>query len=127
MASINIFIRNSVYKPNYIIRFLSTPRKLEGDHKTETLNKLVKAGWSILPNRDAIYKQYEFKDFIDAFSFMTKIALHAEKLNHHPEWFNVYNRLSVTLSTHDCNGLSELDIKMANKMDEIFKPKRFNS
>ena len=77
-------------------------------------------GWKLLPNRDAIYKQYKFNNFIDAFGYMSKIAIVAEKMNHHPEWFNVYNKLDVTLSTHDCNGLSNLDIKLATEMDTIY-------
>ena len=77
-------------------------------------------GWKLLPNRDAINKQYKFSNFIDAFGYMSKIAIVAEKMNHHPEWFNVYNKLDVTLSTHDCNGLSNLDIKLATEMDTIY-------
>lgn len=77
-------------------------------------------GWKLLPNRDAINKQYKFNNFIDAFGYMSKIAIVAEKMNHHPEWFNVYNKLDVTLSTHDCNGLSNLDIKLATEMDTIY-------
>ncbi len=77
-------------------------------------------GWKLLPNRDAINKQYQFNNFIDAFGYMSKIAIVAEKMNHHPEWFNVYNKLDVTLSTHDCNGLSNLDIKLATEMDTIY-------
>jgi 4a-hydroxytetrahydrobiopterin dehydratase len=77
-------------------------------------------GWKLLSNRDAISKQYQFNNFIDAFGYMTKIAIVAEKMNHHPEWFNVYNKLDVTLTTHDCNGISNLDVKLAIEMDTIY-------
>ena len=60
-----------------------------------------------------------FKDFNQAFGFMTRVALKADKMDHHPEWFNVYNRVEVTLSTHDCSGLSQNDIKLAKFMDEV--------
>ena len=69
--------------------------------------------------KDAIYKEYEFTDFSQAWGFMSRSALMAEKIDHHPEWFNVYNRVEVTLTTHDCGGVSEKDIEMANHMDEI--------
>jgi 4a-hydroxytetrahydrobiopterin dehydratase len=64
---------------------------------------------------------FKFENFIDAFGFMSKAALVAEKMDHHPEWFNVYNRVDVTLSTHDCGGLSSLDVELASKMDTLAK------
>ena len=64
---------------------------------------------------------FKFSNFIDAFGFMSKAALVAEKMDHHPEWFNVYNRVEVTLSTHDCGGLSSLDVELASKMDALAK------
>jgi len=76
-------------------------------------------GWQKVNNREAISKSFKFKDFNAAFGFMTRAALHAEKLDHHPEWFNVYNRVDVTLSTHSENGITELDIKLAKKMNAI--------
>jgi 4a-hydroxytetrahydrobiopterin dehydratase len=76
-------------------------------------------GWSVTEGRDAIRKEFRFKDFNEAFGFMTRVALLAEKMDHHPEWFNVYNRVDVTLSTHDANGLTELDVRMATFMDGI--------
>ncbi|MDO6569182.1 4a-hydroxytetrahydrobiopterin dehydratase [Alteromonas sp. 1_MG-2023] len=72
-------------------------------------------------NKDSIEKTFTFKSFIRAFGWMSQIAIWAEKLKHHPEWFNVYNRVDVKLTTHDVGGLSELDFKLANKM-ESFKP-----
>ncbi len=83
------------------------------------LEPLIAAGWAVDSDRDAIKKTYQFKNFIDAFGFMTRSAIWAEKWNHHPEWFNVYKTVSVTLSTHDVGGLSELDIKLAQKMDAL--------
>ena len=74
-------------------------------------------GWRAADGRDAIAKSYKFKDFAEAFAFMTRAALAAEKLDHHPEWFNVYNRVDVTLATHDANGVTELDITLARLMD----------
>ncbi|OYR19881.1 4a-hydroxytetrahydrobiopterin dehydratase [Brucella thiophenivorans] len=76
-------------------------------------------GWQKVNNREAISKSFKFKDFNAAFGFMTRAALHAEKLDHHPEWFNVYNRVDVTLSTHSENCITELDIKLAKKMNAI--------
>jgi 4a-hydroxytetrahydrobiopterin dehydratase len=67
--------------------------------------------------RDAIQRTYRFSDFTAAFGFMTRTALMAEKLDHHPEWFNVYNRVDVTLTTHDANGVTELDVTLAKLMD----------
>ena len=75
-------------------------------------------GWSAAEGRDAITKTFRFKDFNAAFGFMTRAALAAEKLDHHPEWFNVYNRVEVLLATHDADGVTELDVTLAKIMDE---------
>lgn len=75
-------------------------------------------GWEEAKENDAIRKTFEFSDFSQAWSFMSRSALLAEKMDHHPEWFNVYNRVEVTLTTHDCGGLSKKDVEMASKMDE---------
>ncbi len=79
--------------------------------------ELFAAGWAMVDGRDAVHKSFVFGNFIEAFAWMTRIALHAEKLNHHPEWSNVYKRVDVTLSTHDANGLTDLDLKLARKME----------
>ncbi len=76
-------------------------------------------GWHKVDGRDAITKSFQFNDFNAAWHFMSAIAIYAEEINHHPEWYNVYNKVDVTLNTHDVDGLSDLDIKMAQKMDEI--------
>jgi 4a-hydroxytetrahydrobiopterin dehydratase len=75
-------------------------------------------GWSVDAGRDAIVKGFRFKDFNAAFGFMSRVALLAEKLDHHPEWSNVYNRVDVLLTTHDAGGVTERDVKMARFMDE---------
>lgn len=74
--------------------------------------------WTALEDRDAIVKTFKFKTFNEAFGFMTRVALKAECMDHHPEWFNVYNRVEVTLTTHDCGGLSDLDVTLAKFMDK---------
>ena len=84
-----------------------------------TLEPLLQAGWALDEGRDAISKTYVFKNFVDAFGFMTRAAIWAEKWNHHPEWSNVYKTVTVTLSTHDVGGLSPLDVKLARKMDTL--------
>ncbi len=75
--------------------------------------------WEEVKGRNAIFRVFEFNNFIEAFAFMTCSALLAEKINHHPEWFNVYNRVEVTLSTHEAGGVTELDIKMASFMNDF--------
>ena len=91
--------------------------KLAGDERSQALAALEANGWTLVEGRDAISKTFKFKSFIEAWGWMSRMAIHAEKMNHHPEWFNVYNRVEVTLTTHDAGGLSELDVKLANKMD----------
>jgi 4a-hydroxytetrahydrobiopterin dehydratase len=81
------------------------------------LPALGDTGWGAIKERDAIRKIWKFKSFSEAWGFMSRAALAAEKMNHHPEWSNVYNVVDVTLTTHDCDGLSKLDIELARKMD----------
>lgn len=91
--------------------------KLNAEARKAALAKLN--GWSEVAGRDAIARKFVFKDFNQAFGFMTRAALVAEKMDHHPEWFNVYKTVEVTLSTHDAGGVTELDIKLATAMDKI--------
>jgi len=91
--------------------------KLEGAARQAALASLSR--WQVVEGRDAIQRSLKFKDFNDAWGFMTRIALMAERMDHHPDWFNVYNRVDITLSTHDCGGLSERDIKLARFIDQI--------
>src|SRR5213075_1582045 len=91
--------------------------KLTGEARTTALAKL--SGWSEVAGRDAITRKFVFRDFNAAFGFMTRVALIAEKMDHHPEWFNVYKTVEVTLSTHDAGGVTELDVQLASAMDKI--------
>ncbi|XP_078055493.1 pterin-4-alpha-carbinolamine dehydratase isoform X2 [Mustelus asterias] len=92
--------------------------RLSAEQREQLLPNLRAVGWSEVEGRDAIYKEFIFKNFNQAFGFMTRVALQAEKMDHHPEWFNVYNKVHITLSTHDCGGLSERDIKLATFTEE---------
>jgi len=83
------------------------------------LAPLLAAGWAMVEGRDAIHKTYVLRNFIEAFGFMTKAALWAEKWDHHPEWSNVYKTVEVTLTSHDVDGLSTRDVKLAAKMDKL--------
>lgn len=75
--------------------------------------------WRILPERDALARSFRFGDFSEAFGFMTRVALLAEQQDHHPEWSNVYNRVEIILTTHDCQGLSERDLRLALAIDAL--------
>ena len=92
-------------------------QKLTGPGRADALRKLK--GWSEVSGRDAISKKFVFKDFNQAFGFMARAALVAEKMDHHPEWFNGYKTADVTLSTHDAGGVTELDVKLAAEMDRL--------
>jgi 4a-hydroxytetrahydrobiopterin dehydratase len=92
-------------------------QKLTDAARKAALHKL--GGWGEVDGRDAITKKFIFQDFNAAFGFMTRAALVAEKLDHHPEWFNVYKTVEVTLATHDAGGVTELDIKLAEAMDRL--------
>jgi 4a-hydroxytetrahydrobiopterin dehydratase len=93
---------------------MARPAKLSVDSVLAQLS-----GWTAADGREAIVKTFRFKDFNQAFGFMTRIALAAEKLDHHPEWSNVYNRVEVLLATHDADGVTDLDLTLAKLMDEI--------
>ncbi len=92
-------------------------QKLDAAARKAALGKLN--GWSDVSGRDAITRKFTFKNFNEAFGFMTRAALVAEKMDHHPEWFNVYKTVEVTLSTHDAGGVTELDVKLAEAMNKI--------
>ena len=89
--------------------------KLTPESRAEALSELP--GWSLVEGRDAMEKSFKFKNFSQAWGFMSRVALAAEALNHHPEWSNVYNRVHIVLTTHDCGGLSERDVKLARKIE----------
>ncbi|MBD0865163.1 MAG: 4a-hydroxytetrahydrobiopterin dehydratase [Rhodobacteraceae bacterium] len=94
--------------------------KLTQAERDTALVPLFTSGWTLLEDgRDGIKKTFVFKNFVDAFGFMTRAAIWAEKWNHHPEWFNVYKTVKVQLTTHDAGGLSVLDVKLATKMDDL--------
>ncbi|CAD7687879.1 unnamed protein product [Nyctereutes procyonoides] len=98
-------------------------RGLTTEERNQVIRDLKAAGWSELNERDAIYKEFSFKNFnqlhfMQAFGFMSRVALQAEKMNHHPEWFNVYNKVQITLTSHDCGGLTKRDVKLATFIDK---------
>ena len=92
--------------------------KLEGAEREAALKEVFDRGWTLSGDGGSIGKTFKFKNFTQAWGWMSQMAIHAEKLNHHPEWFNVYNRVEVVLTTHDCDGLSALDMKLAKRMDD---------
>ena len=92
-------------------------QKLNAAARAAALKKL--SDWREVSDRDAIQRTFKFANFNEAFGFMSRCALMAEQMDHHPEWLNVYNRVEVTLATHDCDGLSERDIKLAEFMDKV--------
>ena len=92
-------------------------QKLSGEARKQALARL--SGWSDVGGRDAISKKFVFADFNQAFGFMTRAALIAEKMDHHPEWFNVYKTVEVTLSTHDAGGLTDKDVQLAEAMNKL--------
>ncbi|WP_343116466.1 4a-hydroxytetrahydrobiopterin dehydratase [Ostreiculturibacter nitratireducens] len=87
--------------------------------RNDNLPRLGETGWRAVPDRDAIRKIWKFRNFSEAWGFMSRAALVAEKLNHHPEWTNIYNVVDVTLVTHDAGGLTDLDLKLARRMDSF--------
>lgn len=94
--------------------------KLSQAARDAVMEPLLQTGWTYCDDQDAIRKSFVFENFVEAFGWMTKAAIWAEKWNHHPEWSNVYKTVDVTLTTHDVGGLSALDAKLARKMDVLF-------
>jgi 4a-hydroxytetrahydrobiopterin dehydratase len=94
-------------------------KKILESEREESLHPFLSNGWSYVYGQDAITKQFLFSNFVEAFGWMCKVALEAEKLNHHPEWSNVYKSVQVTLTTHDVKGLSSLDLDLASKLDKL--------
>ena len=99
--------------------------KLDAASRADALKKLP--SWTDVPGRDAIQRRFVFADFNAAFGFMTRVAVMADKMDHHPEWFNVYNCVDVTLATHDCGGVSARDINLAQFMDKAALETGFKS
>ncbi len=93
--------------------------KLKDEDRKSAMDELRGKGWTMADGRDAMQKTFEFKNFVQAFGWMTQVAIWAEKMNHHPEWSNVYKTVEVTLTTHDAGGLTENDIKLARKMEAL--------
>jgi 4a-hydroxytetrahydrobiopterin dehydratase len=91
--------------------------KLTAEERAAALRELT--GWKEVEGRDAIQRSFKFKNFNEAWGFMNRVALLAEKADHHPEWFNVYNRVDILLTTHDCNGLSQRDVALARQISGI--------
>ncbi|OWU86347.1 pterin-4-alpha-carbinolamine dehydratase [Oceanicola sp. 22II-s10i] len=93
--------------------------KLSDTARKTLLEPLLDRGWTLAEGEDALEKEFLFEDFTEAFSWMTRVALWAEKWEHHPDWTNSYKRVAVHLTTHDVGGLSALDAKLARKMDQL--------
>ena len=98
---------------------MARPKRLEGAAREALLAEMAATGWAAAEGRDALLKSFRFKDFNAAFGWMARVAMEAEKLDHHPEWSNVWNRVEVTLTTHDAQGLTELDQALARAMDRF--------
>jgi 4a-hydroxytetrahydrobiopterin dehydratase len=95
-------------------------RKLSGSEIESSISSLET--WAIKDSK--LHRSFKFGNFVEAFSFMTEVALHAEKMDHHPEWFNVYNTVKIDLMTHDVNGVSDYDIKLANMINNIYQKRK---
>jgi 4a-hydroxytetrahydrobiopterin dehydratase len=89
--------------------------RLDPEEVDEKLKNLK--GWTVVNKK--LHKDFEFSDFIQAFGFMTRAAMHIEKMNHHPEWFNVYNKVTIDLTTHDAGGITENDINLAKILNSL--------
>lgn len=94
---------------------MARPKRLDEDAVRERLERLP--GWRVEDGK--LHRDFEFADFNEAFGFMARAALHAESMNHHPEWFNVYKKVSVDLATHDAGGITELDFELAGKLNAL--------
>lgn len=95
-------------------------KPLDSDQRATLAHKLP--DWRLDAGRDALVRSFKFRNFVEAFGFMTRVALLAEKMDHHPEWSNVYNRVEILLTTHDCNGLSARDLALAEAIDKLAAP-----
>jgi 4a-hydroxytetrahydrobiopterin dehydratase len=111
--------RRFLSAPTLALNTRMTVQKLTDAERKTVLEPVLAKSWAMTPGRDAIKKTYTFQNFNEAFGFMTRVALYADKVDHHPEWFNVYNRVEITLATHDCSGLSHRDVDMANFCDKL--------
>ncbi|XP_069810197.1 pterin-4-alpha-carbinolamine dehydratase 2 [Dendropsophus ebraccatus] len=100
-------------------RMTSAVHLLTPEERNQAIQELQSMGWTLVTERDALYKEFVFKTFNQAFGFMTRVAMQAEKLNHHPEWFNAYNKVHITLTTHDCDKLTRKDVKLAHFIDKV--------
>jgi 4a-hydroxytetrahydrobiopterin dehydratase len=104
-------------RPRIAFRGDTMIQKLSSEERATQLAQLD--GWQNVEGRDAIKRQFKFADFNEAFGFMTRVAIKAQEMDHHPEWFNVYSKVEITLSTHDANGITERDIRLARFIDEV--------
>ena len=95
-------------------------KKIVIEERKGSLEPFLSNGWFFVSYRDAITKKFIFLNFVEAFGWMCKAAIEAEKLNHHPEWSNIYKTVEVTLTTHDVDGLSDLDLILASKLDSLY-------
>ena len=94
---------------------------LQGGERETALAELAGRGWALVEDRDAVCKTYEFRNFVEAWRWMSAVALVAEKANHHPEWKNVYRSVEVVLTSHDAGGLTERDVTLARRMDRLYE------
>lgn len=121
------FLRSVSKKQNFStshIKKAATKKKLtklDKDDYQDLINKLLKLNWKPVDNGSAVSKNFKFEDFNEAFGFITRIAIRSDKLNHHPEWYNSYNKVQIKLTTHDVGGLSKKDEKLAEFIEKIYK------
>jgi len=111
----------SVTTKREVAKMAANKSKLNEQERSELLNPLLESGWALVDGRDAINKEFKFENFNEAWGFMNRVALQSEKMDHHPEWFNVYSKVQITLSSHDVNGLSTRDIKLATFIEKVAK------